>query len=80
MNKRKLKDGSEIESFEKPVDLIIHTKAPAKWLIIDLETGQEYLGSDFSNENFAEKLRQRVQAGKIGSWIKIKDKNGKNII
>jgi hypothetical protein len=79
MDKRKLKDGTEVDDFEKPIDLIIHTKAPGKWLLIDLETGQEYFGSDFAHETFAEKLRLKVQTSKIGSWIKIKDKNGKNI-
>jgi len=79
MNKRKLKNGSEVNSFEKPIDIIIHTKAPEKWLIIDLETGEEYLGSDISHDKFAEVLRAKVQLGKIGSWLKIKDKNGKNV-
>ena len=36
--------GSQVEEFTKPVDLTIHTKAPGKWLLIDLETGQEYVG------------------------------------
>ena len=47
INKRILKNGSEIESFDKPVDLIIHTKAPEKWKLVDLETGEtEYLIMD----------------------------------
>jgi len=46
MTKRILKDGSESESFDSPVDLIIHTKSPGKWKLIDLETGEEYLGSE----------------------------------
>jgi hypothetical protein len=56
---RKLIDGSEVEEFEKAVDLTIHTKAPAKWLLIDLETGQEYIGSDKPNL--------------YGKWKRIKD-------
>jgi hypothetical protein len=56
---RKLIDGSEVEEFEKAIDLTIHTKAPAKWLLIDLETGQEYLGSDKPNL--------------YGKWKRIKD-------
>jgi hypothetical protein len=31
---------------EKPVDLIVHTKSPAKWLLIDRETGQIYEGNE----------------------------------
>jgi len=79
MNKRTLRDGSQVDSFDHPVDLIIHTKAPAKWLIIDRETGQEYVGSEITHPAFGEALRQKVIECKIGSWIKIKDKNGKNI-
>ena len=58
---RKLIDGSKIESYEKAVDLTIHTKAPGKWKLIDMETGQEYVGSNKPN--------------KYGKWIRIKDKS-----
>lgn len=80
MKKRILKNGSSVNDFEKPIDIIIHTKAPGKWLIIDLETGEEYIGSEFAIQEFSEILRAKVQLNKIGSWVKIKDKNGKNII
>jgi len=80
MKKRILKDGSSVDNFDKPIDIIIHTKAPGKWLIIDLETGEEYLGSESPYGGFSEVLRSKVQSGKIGSWLKIKDKNGKNLI
>jgi hypothetical protein len=62
MNRRILKDESEVISFETPVDLIIHTKAPGK-------TGEEYLGSEVET-GFAEMLREKVKKGKIGTWIK----------
>jgi hypothetical protein len=72
MNKRTLKDGSQVDSYDKPIDLIIHTKAPAKWKLIDLETGQEYLGSEIPHGTFAEVLRNKVLNGIIGSWFKTK--------
>lgn len=59
---RKLIDGSEVPEYESATDLTIHTKAPHKWLLIDLETGQEYRGSNEPNE--------------YGKWIRTKD--GKN--
>lgn len=74
MAKRILKDGSEVESFDKPVDLIIHTKAPEKWKLVDMETGEEYLGSDIITD-FAETLREKVNTNKIGTWVKTKGKN-----
>ena len=71
MNTRILKDGTEVDSFDKPVDLIIHTKAPGKWKLTDLETGEEYLGSEISTD-FAEVLREKVKINKIGTWVKTK--------
>ena len=56
---RILLDGTEVEEFEKAVDLTIHTKCPEKWLLIDLETGQEYMGSDKPNL--------------YGKWKRVKD-------
>lgn len=78
--KRKLLDGSEVNDYDYPIDLILHTKAPGKWKLIDLETGQEYLGSDISHETFGELLRTKVAKAKIGSWFKTKGRvinNGK---
>lgn len=73
--KRLLIDGSEIEEFEHPIDLIIHTKVPGKWKIKDMETGEEYVGDATPHTTFAEILRQKVSFGKIGQWKKIKGKN-----
>jgi hypothetical protein len=78
MNKRILRDGSEVESLDKPVDLIIHTKAPGKWKLIDMETGEEYLGSQICTE-FAEILREKVGKGIIGTWVKTKGKQSKSL-
>jgi hypothetical protein len=72
MKKRKLLDnvysflpriyqGAEVEEYDEPTDLTIHTKAPGKWLLIDLETGQEYIGSKTPNL--------------YGKWMRLKDKN-----
>ena len=52
--------GSEVQEYEKATDLTIHTKAPGKWLLVDLETGHEYIGS--------------AEGGPYGKWIRIKDK------
>jgi hypothetical protein len=79
MNKRILKGGSEVESFDKPVDLIIHTKCPEKWKLIDLETGEEYLGSEIVTD-FAEILREKVKINKIGTWVKTKGRQQDNDI
>lgn len=78
IKKRILLDGSEVNDYEYPIDLILHTRAPGKWKLIDLETGQEYLGSEISHETFGELLRSKVAKSKIGSWFKIKGRVIKN--
>ncbi len=59
---RKLLDkyGTEVEELYAPIDLVIHTKAPGKWKLIDMETGQEYVGTSIPNQ--------------YGCWIRIKNK------
>ena len=42
---RKLASGGEVPELEDVVELIIHTKAPAKWVLIDMENGRMYQGS-----------------------------------
>ena len=79
LKKRKLLDGSEVNDYDRPIDLILHTKAPGKWKLIDLETGQEYLGSEIAHATFAEVLRNKVTNGTIGSWLKTKRRDGSNV-
>lgn len=78
IKKRILLDGSEVNDYEYPIDLILHTRAPGKWKLIDLETGQEYLGSEISHDTFGELLRSKVAKSKIGSWFKTKGRVVKN--
>lgn len=33
-----------MDEIPNPTDLIIHSKCPEKWLLVDLETGQMYRG------------------------------------
>lgn len=41
-----MRDLHKFEELDTPIDLIIHTKSPTKWLLIDRETGQIFQGSD----------------------------------
>lgn len=41
---RKLKDGKEVPELDKPKILEVKTKCPEKWMLIDLETGEQYIG------------------------------------
>tara|TARA_Y100000996_G_scaffold181632_1_gene141983 strand:- start:1765 stop:1950 length:186 start_codon:yes stop_codon:yes gene_type:complete len=39
---RILKNGEKVIELDNPIDLVIKTKCPTKWVIEDLETGQKY--------------------------------------
>lgn len=53
---RNLINGGVAEDLDEPIDLVIHTKCPEKWLLIDLETGQEYIGTQ--NNEFKRQWRK----------------------
>lgn len=46
MKTRKLKDETEVTELDFPIVLEVKTKVPEKWLLIDLETGEHYRGSN----------------------------------
>jgi len=43
-NTRKLLDGTEVSELAKPVTLEVYTRCPEKWMLIDLQTGERYVG------------------------------------
>jgi hypothetical protein len=43
---RKLKNGTKVEELDTPVLLEVYTKCPSKWKLVDMETGEEYIGQD----------------------------------
>lgn len=45
MNFRTLQDGVNVYELEEPVELVVKTKSPMKWKLIDRETGEEYIGT-----------------------------------
>lgn len=51
MKTRKLIDGREAKELDNPIKLLIETKCPSKWKIVDMETGQAYIGTD-ANKKF----------------------------
>ncbi len=42
---RKLASGGEVPELDSSVELTLHTKAPEKWVLIDMENGRMYQGS-----------------------------------
>jgi hypothetical protein len=45
MKTRILKTGEAVQEFDKPKTLTVYTKCPEKWMLVDLETGERYIGS-----------------------------------
>jgi len=35
----------QFKQIKKPIELIVYTKCPEKWILIDRETGQTYQGT-----------------------------------
>jgi len=44
MQIKRLKDGRNVYELVEPVTLIVKTKTPQKWTLIDEETGEVYVG------------------------------------
>jgi hypothetical protein len=55
-----LLDGSYVTEYEFPIKLEVHTKCPEKYKLVDMETGEEYIG-------------QKPSAKKGFNWRKIKN-------
>jgi hypothetical protein len=53
---RKLLDGRQVQELDEAKVLTIKTKAPEKWLLIDLETGERYTGYTTDGPNDWKKL------------------------
>lgn len=41
---RTLQDGTTAPAFDIAVQLVVYTKCPNKYKLVDLETGEEYIG------------------------------------
>ena len=55
---RTLKNNNVVYELEDPVSLVVYTKCPMKWKLIDQETGEEYIG-------------QTPKEGQPNSWRKL---------
>jgi hypothetical protein len=46
MASRNLINGGEVKELREPINLLVRTLVPPKWILVDQETGQVYQGSD----------------------------------
>jgi hypothetical protein len=56
MNTRTLQNGKKVEQLDSPVTLQVYTKCPEKWMLVDLETGEHYVGYSTKGKNDWRKL------------------------
>lgn len=40
-----MRNAKKFEELIDPIDLIVHTKSPEKWILIDRESGESYQGN-----------------------------------
>lgn len=45
MTKKFRQSKRKIEELDEPINLMVHTKCPSKWILIDTETGESYQGN-----------------------------------
>jgi hypothetical protein len=58
---------TDVEELEEPVQLSVITKAPEKYILIDMETGQVYVGSNMVNpyhEGYKVWVEQKLEGSK----------------
>jgi hypothetical protein len=55
---RKLVDGSQVEELDMPIMLNVYTKCPEKWMLVDKETGEVYIGYATPGKNSWRKVDQ----------------------
>lgn len=52
MKSRKLLDGKKVKELERAITLKVYTKCPNKYKLIDMETGDIYIGIDNPNSDW----------------------------
>ena len=53
---RKLLDGSEVAELATAKTLEVVTKCPEKWMLVDLETGERYIGHTTNGPSYWNKV------------------------
>lgn len=58
---RGLRSGRQVKELEGLVELALHTHCPEKWVSVDLETGDVWVGSDAGWKRATSDLRSEVR-------------------
>lgn len=57
---RKLIDGTSVKELAEAKTLTVKTKCPEKWKLIDLETGEQYIGHATEGKNSWRRLERKL--------------------
>lgn len=57
-NTRTLLDGRDVEELDKPITLKVYTKCPEKYMLIDMQTGERYIGYKTTGNNYWRKVNE----------------------
>jgi hypothetical protein len=69
MRYRSLLNGDKVKELDSPVTITVYTKCPEKWMLVDMETGQHYLGTDKSLE--INELNKNMKSSTYVVWDKM---------
>ena len=56
MKTRTLIDGSKVRELEAAKELTVYTKCPEKWKLVDMETGETYVGHSTTGKHSWNKI------------------------
>jgi len=51
MNRKLRVSGAEVPAYDVAITLKVKTRCPSKWKLIDMETGEEYIGNTPNQKN-----------------------------
>jgi hypothetical protein len=69
MRYRSLLNGDKVKELDSPVTITVYTKCPEKWMLVDMETGQHYIGTDKSLE--INELNKNMKSSTYVVWDKM---------
>ena len=74
-NFRTLTNGTSVYELEQPVELVVRTRAPMKWLLVDRETGEMYIGAQPKE---GEKHWHKIPESEVHKYLIEKEEKNKN--
>jgi hypothetical protein len=55
---RTLLDGRDVEELDEPITLKVYTKCPEKYMLVDMQTGERYIGYKTQGNNHWRRINE----------------------